>query len=157
MIPSFGNTRYAFAGGAAAQIIQARASSIALPRRSVPTLFTGLVLLVAAMWAVSLPMFILGGLITGAGGGIVFKGALVAAASTAPEGARAEVLAGFFLGAYVGLSIPVIALGLATTRWAARDVMPLFAALAMLAIAVSIRAVLRGSRLPSPAPTTRAA
>jgi MFS family permease len=147
----------AFAGGAAAQIIQARASSVALLRRSVPTLFTGLVLLVAAMWAVSLPMFILGGLITGAGGGMVFKGALVVAASTAPEGVRAEVLAGFFLGAYVGLSIPVIALGLATTRWAARDVMPLFAALAMLAVAVSIRAVLRGSRLPSPAPATRTA
>ena len=139
----------AFAGGAAAQIIQARASSLALLRRSVPTLFIGLLLLVGAMWTVSLPAFIVGGLITGAGGGMVFKGALVVAASTAPEGARAEVLAGFFLGAYVGLSIPVIALGLATTRWAARDVMPIFAGLAMLAIAVSVRAVLRGLRLSS--------
>jgi MFS family permease len=143
----------AFAGGAAAQIIQARSSSLALLRRSIPTLFIGLVLLVGAMWTVSLPAFIVGGLITGAGGGMVFKGALVVAASTAPEGARAEVLAGFFLGAYVGLSIPVIALGLATTRWAARDVMPIFAGLAMLAIAVSVRAVLRDLDPPSGART----
>ena len=82
---------------------------------------------------------------------MVFKGALVVAASTAPEGARAEVLAGFFLGAYVGLSIPVIGLGLATTHWAARDVMPIFAALAMLAIAVSIRRLLSGSDDPAAA------
>jgi MFS family permease len=142
----------AFAGGAAAQIAQAHASSLALLRRSIPTLFIGLALLVTAIWAASLPMFIIGGLVAGAGGGMVFKGALVVAASTAPEGARAEVLAGFFLGAYVGLSIPVIGLGLATTRWPARDVMPIFAALAMLAIAGSIRAVLRGSRHPLPAP-----
>ncbi len=133
----------AFAGGAAAQIIQARSSSSRFCDAASRPCSSGLPCSSEPCGTVSLPAFIVGGLITGAGGGMVFKGALVVAASTAPKGARAEVLAGFFLGAYVGLSIPVIALGLATTRWAARDVMPIFAGLAMLAIAVSVRAVLR--------------
>ena len=83
---------------------------------------------------------------------MVFKGALVTAASTAPEGSRAEVLAGFFLGAYVGLSIPVIGLGIATTYFAARDVMLVFVVLAAAAIAASVRAATRptsGGRAPS--------
>ena len=122
-----------------------------------PTLLVGLALLVGAMWSGSLAMFIVGGLVTGAGGGMVFKGSLVVAASTAPDGARAEVLSGFFLGAYIGLSIPVIGLGLATTQWAAKDVMPVFAAIAMVAIALSIRAVLSGSQAAGRAVKTDAA
>jgi len=83
--------------------------------------------------------------ITGAGGGMVFKGSLIVAASTAPPESRAEVLAGFFLGAYVGLSLPVVGLGIATTYIPARDVMLVFAALSAVAIAASVRAVIRGS------------
>jgi hypothetical protein len=79
--------------------------------------------------------------ISGAGAGMVFKGALVTAASTAPQGSRAEVLAGFFLGAYVGLSIPVIGLGIATTYVSARDAMLVFVVLAALSIAGAVRAV----------------
>jgi hypothetical protein len=51
------------------------------------------------------------------------------------------VLAGFFLGAYVGLSIPVIGLGIATTYVTARDAMLVFVVLAAVAIAGSVRAV----------------
>jgi hypothetical protein len=80
----------------------------------VPVVIIGLALLAGAMRVGNLAMFVIGGVITGAGAGLVFKGTLVVAASTASEGARAEVLAGFFLGAYVGLSIPVVGLGIAT-------------------------------------------
>jgi hypothetical protein len=105
-------------------------------------LFAGLALFTLGMWLPSLPVFVIGGIVTGAGGGLVFRGSLVAAASTAPPESRAEVLAGFFLGAYVGLSGPVIALGVATEYVAARDVMLVFVALAAAAIAVSVRSVL---------------
>src|SRR6202034_2771704 len=88
-----------------------------------------------------LELFVIGGVISGAGAGMVFKGALVTAASTAPEGSRAEVLAGFFLGAYVGLSIPVIGLGIATTYVTAKDAMLVFVVLAAVAIAGSVHAV----------------
>jgi MFS family permease len=129
----------AFAAGAFAQIVQRGVSNRNLLRRSVPTVIVGLGLLAAGMWTANLALFVVGGVITGAGAGMVFKGSLVAAASTAPEGARAEVLAGFFLGAYVGLSIPVVGLGIATMYAPARDVMLVFVVLVAGAIATSVR------------------
>ncbi len=59
---------------------------------------------------------------------MVFKGSLAVAASTAPPQSRAEVLAGFFLGAYIGLSVPIIGLGIATMYVPARDAMLVFGA-----------------------------
>jgi hypothetical protein len=53
------------------------------------------------------------------------------------------VLAGFFLGAYVGLSIPVVGLGIATVYAPARDVMLVFVVLAAAAIAASVRPLVR--------------
>jgi predicted MFS family arabinose efflux permease len=110
---------------------------------SLPVLLAGLALFTVGMWLPSLPVFVIGGIVTGAGGGLVFRGSLVAAAGTAPPESRAEVLAGFFLGAYIGLSAPVIALGIATEYAAARDVMLVFVVLAAAAIVAGVRAVLR--------------
>jgi MFS family permease len=142
----------AFAGGAAAQILGARMASLILLRRSVPIIALGLALTAGAMWSANLAMFVIGGVITGAGAGMVFKGSLGVVASTAPTGARAEVLAGFFLGAYIGLSVPVIGLGVATQYVAPRDAMLVFAALAALAIAASVQAVIRRSVAPEHRP-----
>ncbi len=133
----------AFGAGAAAQILGAGTPALALLRRSVPVIALGLALTAGAMWSASLAVFVIGGIITGAGGGMVFRGALAVAASTAPTGSRAEVLAGFFLGGYIGLSVPVIGLGIATQYVPARDAMLVFAALAVLAIAASVRQVIR--------------
>lgn len=88
---------------------------------------------------------------------MVFKGALAVAAATAPPTSRAEALAGFFLGAYIGLSLPVIGLGLATRYVPARDAVLAFAVLTALAIAASVRAVVAGNSQPcacSDSPTT---
>ncbi len=133
----------AFAAGAVAQLALGTASTAVTLKVSVPALCAGLALFAGGMWLPSLPVFIAGGIVTGAAGGLVFRGSLVAAASTAPPGSRAEVLAGFFLGAYVGLSAPVIALGVATEYVPARDVMLVFVVLAAGAIALGTRAVLR--------------
>jgi MFS family permease len=133
----------AFAAGAAAQIALGKAGVATTLRVSVPVLLAGLALFTVGMWLPSLPAFVIGGIVTGAGGGLVFRGSLVAAASTAPPESRAEALAGFFLGAYIGLSVPVIALGVATEYVAARDVMLAFVVLAAAAIAAGVRAVLR--------------
>jgi MFS family permease len=132
-----------FAAAAAAQIFQGATPSLVLLRRSVPTIVVGLLLFAAGMWDSSLPLFLVGGVLTGAGAGMVFKGALIVTVSHASPDTRAEVLAGYFLGAYIGLSIPVIGLGLATTVWAAKDAMLVFAVLVVAALASSVRAVLR--------------
>jgi MFS family permease len=95
------------------------------------------------MWLPSLAMFVIGGVLTGAGGGLAFRGALTAAGSTAPSESRAEVLAGFFLGAYIGLSVPVVGLGIATQYVSARMVMLMFVVIVALAVVLSTRMVRR--------------
>lgn len=132
-----------FAAAAVAQILQARTPSLVLLRRGVPYIFVGLALFAGAMWASSLVMFLAGALLIGAGAGMVFKGALVVTVQAAPPDARAETLAGYFLGAYVGLSIPIVGIGLATSNWPAKDVILVFAVIAAATIAASVGAVLR--------------
>ncbi|HEY6790135.1 MAG TPA: MFS transporter [Trebonia sp.] len=133
----------AFAAGALAQIALGGAGTTVTLRRGTLAVFAGLALFAAGMWLPSLPVFVVGGVITGAGGGLVVRGSLGAAAATAPPESRAEVIAGYFLGAYAGLSIPVLGLGIADQYAPARDVMLVFVALAALAIAASTWAVLR--------------
>lgn len=128
----------AFAGGALAQTALARTSVRSLLRRSLLPIVVGLGLLTTAMWSDLLTLFVVGGLVTGAGAGMVFKGALGVVMSVAPPESRAEVLAGFFLGAYVGLSVPVVGLGTAVRYLPARDVMLVFVAVAVVAIAGAV-------------------
>jgi MFS family permease len=137
-----------FAGGAVAQIAQSRIDNQRLLRRGVPTIIMGLAILATGMWIPNLATFIVGGVISGAGAGMVFKGALVTAAGTAPEGSRAEVLAGYFLGSYLGLSVPAVGLGIATNYFLARNVMLVFVIVIAVGITVSVRAAIR--RQPDP-------
>ncbi|SIQ34503.1 MFS transporter [Micromonospora avicenniae] len=75
----------------------------------------GMLLAVVAAWldTPNLALFVVGAVVSGAGAGSIFKGVLgTTAAISTPEG-RAEALAGIFLSGYLGLSIPVIGLGIA--------------------------------------------
>ncbi|MDT4938451.1 MAG: hypothetical protein QOG80_2122 [Pseudonocardiales bacterium] len=135
----------AFAAGAVAQIALSRVGISATLRSGTALLVPGLALLVGGMWWPSAALFVVGGVVTGAGAGLVFRGALVAAGSAAPPDSRAEVLAGYFLGAYVGLSIPVVGLGVATQYIAAREAMLAFVAIVAVAVIVGVRAVLAES------------
>jgi MFS family permease len=130
-----------FASGALAQVALSQLALRQMLRIGRNLLIAGLGLLVAGMWLPSLALFVVGAVVTGAGGGLVFRGALAVAGSTAPPGARAEVLAGYFLGAYIGLSVPVVALGIATQYIAARYAMLVFVVLVSLALVVSVRLV----------------
>jgi MFS family permease len=105
----------------------------------------GLALVVTAVWlpSPSLWMFLLGGVVAGAGGGLLFKGALGTAASLADDDDRAEVLAGLFLGGYFGLSVPVIGLGVLTQEVSPRSSLLVFAALMALALLAAAPALLR--------------
>jgi MFS family permease len=135
----------AFAAGAAAQIVLARWDTRAMLRRSIPILAVGLALFSVAMWMPNVVVFVIGGVVTGAGVGLLFRAAMVTAGGAAAPEARAEVLAGFFLGAYVGLSVPVIGLGIATLYWPARDVMLVFVVLVLAAVIVTVGILTRRS------------
>ncbi|MGX7678590.1 MFS transporter [Jatrophihabitans sp. DSM 45814] len=132
----------AFAAGAVTQIAFIRAELRLMLRVSGYVLIPGLALLVGGMWLPSLAMFVVGGVFAGAGAGLVFRGALIAAGATAPAQSRAEVLSGYFLGAYIGLSVPVVGLGIATQYASARDVMFVFVVLIAVAIVGAVRAVI---------------
>lgn len=75
---------------------------------------TGLVLLNAGLHLTSMPVFLLGSALAGAGAGVLFKAALGTVAGQAEPARRGEALAGLFLVAYLGLIVPVVGLGLAT-------------------------------------------
>jgi len=106
----------------------------------------GVVLVVAATWLVSLPPFLAGGVGAGAGAGLLFKGGVVAVAGLAAPDRRAEALAGFFLAGYVGISVPVLGLGV-LDQWVAPKVALLAFAAALLAgLARSARTLLVGER-----------
>ncbi|MFC9843777.1 MFS transporter [Streptomyces sp. NPDC060223] len=144
----------AFAAGALAQIAMSRAGLQRTLRVGPLVLIPGLALLAGGMWLPSLTMFVIGGVLSGAGGGLAFRGALTAAGSTSPPESRAEVLAGFFLGAYIGLSVPVVGLGIASQYVAARTVMLVFVVIAAVAVVLCTRVVVaelhRTDREPAP-------
>ncbi|WP_210716833.1 MFS transporter [Amycolatopsis acididurans] len=102
-----------FGSAALAQILLARAA----PRRQagfgLGLLVTGIVLVIVAVWVPSLALFVAGGILAGGGAGATFKGCVSVVLSIAPPDGRGEALAGLFLAAYIGLTVPVLALGLA--------------------------------------------
>jgi MFS family permease len=133
-----------FGAGAAAQI---GLSGLSAPRqlRIGLTLMAGGILIVSAsVWWPALAPFILGGVIAGSGVGVLFKGALATVVSLALPQSRGEALAGLFLGAYVGLVIPVLGIGVATRA------VPLRSALLGFAVGVLVVTAIVAARLREP-------
>ncbi|GIG35950.1 MFS transporter [Cellulomonas pakistanensis] len=72
----------------------------------------GLVVLTAGMLTGRLDVFLVGGVVTGAGAGLLFAAGSATVAASAAPAERGEALAGLFLVAYLGLSLPAMGLGL---------------------------------------------
>jgi predicted MFS family arabinose efflux permease len=94
----------------------------------------GLVTVTAGVWAASLPVFLLGGVVAGGGAGALLKGAVSTVVDLAPPETRGEALAGVFLGGYLGLAVPVLGLGVATQFLPARVALLGFATAIVLVI-----------------------
>jgi hypothetical protein len=92
--------------------------------------------LVVAEW-----LFVLGGLVAGFGVGLLFRASLGVAAGLVPAGQRGEVLAAMFLIAYVGLTVPVLAVG------AAIAVLPPVAVLVAFSAVVAVLVAVAGPRM----------
>lgn len=130
--------------GAAAASQTATARMRPGPRAALGLVATaaGLVLVTVGMATAGLALFLIGGAIAGAGAGVLFKAGIGAVAAMAAPGARSEALAGLFLIAYLGLTIPVVGIGIAaeylptTTamEWFAGLLLALLAAISVLAL-----------------------
>ena len=80
----------------------------------IPTIIVGLIVLVASAWTAppSLALFLIAGLLTGAGASAIFRSSLGVVVSAASADDRAGVLATFFTVGYAALSLPVLGLGI---------------------------------------------
>lgn len=159
LVGTFGQTSHAvagvpaFAAFTAAVVAQLAADAWDVRRllaAGMAALSAGLALVVVATWLPDLTLFLAGGLIAGAGAGLLFKGGIVTVSGLATPERRAEVLAGFFLAGYVGISVPVLGLGILGQFIEPKIALLGFAALLLTAIAASARSLLE----PRPVLTT---
>jgi MFS family permease len=135
-----------FAGSTVGQVVLAR-------NTGPTTLPTGCVVLVAGLAGIAvalgtdlLTLLVIGTVIVGVGQGVSFRAGIAAVTAASPEDRRAETVSSFFVVAYVGISIPVILVGLAATAWGLRAAGIAFT-IAVAALTVgALVAVLRLSR-----------
>ncbi|MDN4613832.1 MFS transporter [Leifsonia sp. F6_8S_P_1B] len=128
-----------FAASALSQIVFARLSSRAQLKLALTLMLVGLAGLAAGVVVASLGVFIVSGILAGAGVGLQFRSAIAAAASLAAPERRGEVLAAIFLIAYIGLALPVLLVGVALILW------PLVPVLVVFVAAVAVLSVVAGA------------
>ncbi|WP_369250808.1 MFS transporter [Streptomyces sp. R41] len=129
-----------FGSAASAQILLARLGTRTQLLLGLGLLAVGMAALTAAVWTADLPLFLVGGAVSGAAAGTAFKGSVSTVLSLAVPERRGETLTGLFLAAYLGLSLPVLGLGLAVQTVPVRDAVLVFAFL------VAVPAVLLARR-----------
>lgn len=105
----------------------------------------GLAALTVAAWlpTPSLALFLVGGAIIGGGGATGFRGTLGTVAEISGRDKLAEALAGYFLAGYLGLSVPVIGLGLALQSVSTRGALLGFAVVIAAALLAAAPVLLR--------------
>lgn len=126
-----------FAASAGAQILFGRVSRRMQAGVGMAALLAGLALVTASVWLPSFWLLLVGGIVAGAGAGIAFRGLVATVISITPASARGEGLAGLFLGAYIGLAIPVVGMGVATL-WVSLPVAVLGLSVVLTAVTLAV-------------------
>ena len=139
-----GTATFAVFGAAAlAQIVVSRLAVRSQLAFGLLALVVGLAVITVAFWLASLALLLAGGIVAGSGAGAAFKGSVTTVLGVARPEARGEALAGLFLAGYVGLAVPVVALGLATQLLSGRVAVLGFAVLLVAVVALVSRRLLR--------------
>jgi MFS family permease len=117
-------------------------------------LLIGLIVLVASAWTspASLALFLIGSAVAGVGGGAIIRGSLSVVISTAREEDRAGALAGYFTAGYVGVSLPVLGLGVALQYLSPRVTLLIFAAAVALGILAAAPLLVRQPKVEALTP-----
>jgi MFS family permease len=103
-----------FAAATATQLALARFPSRTVIVAGLMVFLAALALIVAALSQASMALFLIGTIVGGVAAGAVFIGSLSTANRLAPAGIRGRVVSTYFVFAYVGLTIPVIGVGVAS-------------------------------------------
>lgn len=138
-----GATVFAVFGAAAvAQVALVRVAQRTQLAIAIGCFVAGLVAIAAGALAPSFALFLVGGIVSGAGAGIMFRSAIAGAAALAAPGRRGETLALLFLIAYTGLIGPVLLVGWSLTAVPETTVLLVFS-VAVLIATVGAGAVMR--------------
>ncbi len=124
-----------FGAAAASQVLFAGRSTRTQLRLGVAAMVGGLLSLGAADLMTSGPLFLAGGIVAGAGVGLLFRGALATAGSLAEPHARGEITSGVFLLAFAGMTVPPLAVGVALL---ALPLVPVFLGFVVLVLALVV-------------------
>jgi MFS family permease len=100
--------------GTVTQLVLARFSSRRVVMAGLGLFLAALTLIVAALAAASMALFLAGTVVGGVAVGAVFLGSLATANRLAPPGQRGQTVSTFFVLCYAGLIIPVVGVGVAT-------------------------------------------
>ncbi|NMO55135.1 MFS transporter [Actinoplanes sp. TBRC 11911] len=102
-----------FGTAALLQIITVKVAIRTLLIAGLTLAIVGLIVVTVGAFVPSLALFLIGGGLAGGGGGLLFKGAVTTVVRVSEPAKRGEALAGLFLSSYVGLIVPVLAVGIA--------------------------------------------
>src|SRR6185312_4297928 len=100
--------------GTVTQLVLARFGSRRVVMAGLVLFLAALTLIVAALAAASMALFLAGTVVGGAAVGAVFLGSLATANRLAPPGRRGQTVSTFFVLCYAGLILPVVGVGVAT-------------------------------------------
>jgi MFS family permease len=103
-----------FGVAALTQLLLARLPSRTVIVFGLTVFLAALALILAALSQASMALFLIGTIVSGVGVGAVFIGSLSTANRLAPAEIRGRVVSTYFVFAYVGLTIPVIGVGVAS-------------------------------------------
>jgi hypothetical protein len=143
-----------FAAAVSVQFATITWSTRAVLAMGIATLLVGLGSVVVSAWlsAPSLAAFLSGGAVVGAGSGAIFKGSLGTVIAISDPADRAQSVAGLLLSGYLGLSLPVIGMGIALRQASVKTTLLGFAVVVSLVIVAAAPWLLRSHDVAEPAP-----
>jgi MFS family permease len=139
-----------FAAAATGQVVLARVPLRIQLTTAAICCAVGLAAVAVGAFAPSLVVFLVGGVISGVGVGVLFKSAIATASGLAEPGRRGETLALIFLIAYCGLALPVLAIGLILTFASQTTVLLVFASIVLVATVSAALVMRRAAVTPAP-------
>ena len=144
-----------FGSGVLVQTVTTSRSAHRLVAARIAPIIVGLGALVASAWASppSLAVFLIAGVVIGVSGGAIFRGSLTFGISSASPEDRAGALATFFTAGYAGVSLPVVALGIALEHLSFRVTLLTFSLIVGIGILAPAPILVRTA--PAPAKTSR--
>ena len=130
--------------GACTQLAGSRLPSRLVMLFGLTVFLAALALIVAGLSTASMPIFLAATVVSGVAVGAVFMGSLAVANRLAPAQSRGKVISTYFVFAYVGLTVPVIAVGFGSQAFGDFRA-TLGCAVGLAAIALASMAIIRRS------------